>query len=372
MLKPKRTLVIYNGAFTLQVGRRRKAAIERSRRSAGALRELLDAERIKSYGRWLPHIARYEVERHLVGTGAKVAIVAPDVLERLELLRSPNPLPAIIRSSWDGLSREQCDLVEQYKPYALARAKEFWIERVQRRELGVVTGYLHSADLDDLRQTALLELCTSARWFDPAAGVSFASFVSLAVKGAIEDWARERWSVVHRSNEAWKAWRKEWGKPTKWLDESLDAPLKPSGGESGTYHDPEDDKGDGSTLLALGVSPGSYGPGQQSGLPVPSDEWFGDWAVDSGMMQPEDIVKSMAHQLSAVEHDVALSRLLAGSDPTPQKVLADRYGISEGRISQIEARVRDKIVHKAHKRQELLPKNNFRKNAKVRGEPGDI
>ena len=173
---------------------------------------------------------------------ARIVDVAPDLRQWIETTRPPLSLTLDDnwRSSWgigrfgpvddvdysddlhhflidrSGLSYEQRALVAAHRQYAIKRADSFWSRR---------THFLNSADRADLRQVAQLELCLTAKTFDPSLGFSFATPLQKALTGAFYDWMRERYSVVHRSREAWDKGRARWGGEVSWFDDSLEIPV---------------------------------------------------------------------------------------------------------------------------------------------------
>jgi hypothetical protein len=323
----RRIVPIYGGAFTLRLGGRRHMALKQSRWSGPDLQALLDEERANSHGYWLRHVARYQVERHLKGTGAKIVAIAPDLLDRLEALRKPNPAaPAML--SVQGLSPEQQDLAFRYRNYALARAKEFWQARWH---------LLNLDDLDDLRQTALIELCVAAKRFNPSWGVKFGAYIRLSIGGALADWLRESWSVVHRSPDAWKGWRAAHGpKGADWHDRSLDAPIRVTDEWS-------------TSLLDLLPARG------------PDLEHLTDIKII------RERARLAAGHMSGLEHDVFVNRLLA-PDPVPVADLADRHRVTKDYIYKVEARAVDKYIAGMQAAQARLLENNFRERVRFSDE----
>jgi hypothetical protein len=220
-----RSKTLLGGAFVVKLPKRRRKLVEPGRPPyelaivRPILRGFLDA--MPTNDAMLRFHARIALEAHL-GKGS-VLEVAPDLRARLEALRPwpsltlhPNWLPPV-----PGLNFEQCALVERYRRYAMRRADSFWWKR---------NHFLNHADRLDLRQVAWLELCLTARTLDLSLGLKFGTPIKKALAGAFFDWMRERYSVVHRSPEAWKKWIAERGKAVSWLDEGMEIPVRKDGG----------------------------------------------------------------------------------------------------------------------------------------------
>jgi RNA polymerase sigma factor (sigma-70 family) len=193
---------------------------------------------IRGFELAMPHndvLLRIFSERVVAGHLGAIVTAAPDLRERLLASDIHRGRPFILDPNWSlscglwdiahfpvegaGLTTQQRQLVHDYRQYALKRAYRFWWKR---------THFLNKDDRSDLFQVAYLELCLTAKTFNPELGFSFGTLIQKALSGAFHDWIRERWSVVHRSPEAWKRWRARYkGISWSWMDDPLLASIEP-------------------------------------------------------------------------------------------------------------------------------------------------